>query len=565
MSEGTVPQSKPLTRTQWYVLIAAFLGWMFDGLEMGLFPIVGRPALQDLMQSPTGLLPSEAAVGEWYSYLVAAFLLGAAAGGLIFGWLGDRVGRVRTMALSIIIYAGFTGLCYFVEAPWQLAACRFLAAVGMGGEWALGVALIMECWPDRLRPFLAGVIGAAANVGFLTISLIPPMLGKSVEVDSWRWMMIVGAVPGALAFFILAMIPESEKWKEAVKTGASKPLREIFGKRLAKSTLLGIAFASVALIGTWGAVSGFLPVWADQLAGGDLVLTFEAKVRDDAAVPIKRVDVESTKNALVTEDGPGTSKEDPNRPDEKLKYKVARKHNLKEDAKPGKVFEYKIKVTNQGREPGKNVVLTDRFPDDVIPTGLLKQSSDPAADPANEELKKNVTYDPESHELVWTIAKLDNKDPFAKNWIQTVLSIGAIIGCFTGPLLGHWLGRRPAYFLLCASSLVLCGYLFRYVDTYNAWFLIVTGGVGLVTASFYGWLPLYLPELFPTRVRATGQGVSFNSGRILAAVGALTMGQLLLAFDGDYARACAVITLVYLVGMVLIWFAPETKGKPLPE
>jgi hypothetical protein len=86
-----------------------------------------------------------------------------------------------------------------------------------------------------------------------------------------------------------------------------------------------------------------------------------------------------------------------------------------------------------------------------------------------------------------------------------------------------------------------------------------------VTASFYGWLPLYLPELFPTRVRATGQGFAFNAGRILSAGGVLASGGLLAAFDEDYAAAGAITCLVYILGMVVIWFCPETKGKPLPE
>jgi len=236
------------------------------------------------------------------------------------------------------------------------------------------------------------------------------------------------------------------------------------------------------------------------------------------------------------------------------KYKIVKTHDLKQDAAPGKRFEYKIKVTNRGLTAGRDVTLTDRLPLQIIDVASVRP--DTSAD---------VSFDPTDGELVWKIGLLENKNPRAKGWVQTVLSVGAILGCFIGPLLGHWLSRRMAYFIMCTLSLVSCAYLFRCLDEYNAWFLMVTGFVGLVTASFYGWLPLYLPELFPTRVRATGQGVSFNSGRILAAAAALTTGQLMLAFEGSYARACATISLVYIVGMVLIWFAPETKGKPLPE
>ena len=149
------------------VLIAAFLGWMFDGVEQGVFPLVARPALQDLIGTNSDQL-----IGPWMGYITALFLLGAALGGLVFGWLGDRIGRVKSMMLSILAYSLFTGFCYFAQAPWQLGALRFLAAVGMGGEWSLGVALVMEAWPEKNRPLLAGAIGAAANVGFGLLGLM---------------------------------------------------------------------------------------------------------------------------------------------------------------------------------------------------------------------------------------------------------------------------------------------------------------------------------------------------------------------------------------------------------
>ena len=102
-------------------------------------------------------------------------------------------------------------------------------------------------------------------------------------------------------------------------------------------------------------------------------------------------------------------------------------------------------------------------------------------------------------------------------------------------------------------------------DTYDMSFLFAMFLTGAATAAFYGWFPLYLPELFPTRIRATGQGVCYNFGRIFAAMGALASGKIVGVFEGDYARMGAAITLIYLLGMILIWFAPETKGRSLPR
>lgn len=408
-------------RAQWLVLAAAFLGWMFDGLEMGIFPLIARPALQTMIPLEAGFTPDQF-VGKWMGIITALFLIGAAGGGLVFGWLGDRIGRVRAMTLSILTYSIFSGLCFFAQLPWHLGALRFIAAFGMGGEWSLGVALVMEAWPREKRPLLAGIIGAASNVGFALIAVVGYYF--KVTQQSWRWVMIAGAAPAVLALGIQMVVPESERWKEAVKKGAAHPVQEIFSSGMLRTTLLAIAFSSIALIGTWGSVQ-WLPLWADQLTHG--------------------------------------------------------------------------------------------------------------------------------------------MNPQAKALTQILSGGGAVIGCLLGALAAGKMGRRPAYFLLCLLSLGLCGYLFRFVHEYGAPFLILVTMIGGVTAAFYGWLPLYLPELFPTRVRATGQGLCYNSGRILAAVGALAQGQLVSNYGGSYAKAGAVITLVYAVGLVLIWLAPETKDQPLPE
>ena len=168
---------------QWMALLAALLGWLFDGFEIGLFPLTGKPALTELLTTAAGGSAANplsiekaaevaASVNSWFGVIIAVFLVGAATGGVLFGWLGDRIGRVRAMSLSILAYALFTGACGFADAAWQIAGLRFLASLGMGGEWSLGVALVNEIWPGKSRAFIAGLIGAAANVGFLLVALL---------------------------------------------------------------------------------------------------------------------------------------------------------------------------------------------------------------------------------------------------------------------------------------------------------------------------------------------------------------------------------------------------------
>ena len=225
-------------------LSAALLGWMFDGAEMGMFSMVGRDAMKDLLGSDA----SEAAVGKAFGVIIAVFLVGAATGGVLFGWLGDRIGRVRAMSLSVLVYALLTGLCGFAQDPVQLGVLRFLASLGMGGEWALGVALVMEVWPNKSRALMAGLIGAAANCGYLIVGFTSMGLasvitsfhdlllsvGLSQETVSWlvanrgwRLMMMIGTLPALLTFFFRIFVPESHKWEEEQKRGRTNSWRVI--------------------------------------------------------------------------------------------------------------------------------------------------------------------------------------------------------------------------------------------------------------------------------------------------------------------------------------------------
>ena len=223
----TPPVSSPRGRT--LALTAALLGWMFDGMEMGLFPLVGKDALRDLL----GGTPKQDDLDLWYGVVMACFLIGAATGGVVFGWLGDRIGRVRAMTGSVLLYSLCSGLSAASQSPAQLAVMRFLGALGMGGEWALGVALVMEVWPNASRAWLAGWIGAFGNFGYtlcggialglnrvrddipgwLTSAGLPSEFAATMTAHAnWRLLMLVGAVPALLTLFIRLFVPESEKW-----------------------------------------------------------------------------------------------------------------------------------------------------------------------------------------------------------------------------------------------------------------------------------------------------------------------------------------------------------------
>jgi MFS family permease len=436
----TIPNTSPAGKTaRWMALLAAFLGWLFDGVEIGLYPLISKPAI-------TELVGAEAMAANPHLYeinhgwVVAAFLIGAACGGALFGWLGDRFGRVKAMTWSVLSYSIFSGLCGLSQNVEQLVALRFLSSLGMGGEWALGVALVMEVWPADKRWLLAGIIGSAANIGIALIAvaglyishlgeglaflgLSQGMVDKLTANGGWRLLLMLGALPALLTFFIRLFVPESEKWHHASKTSAPVKLGEIFSGNTRKMTLLATALAAVALLGTWGAVQN-LPTIGANLAG-----------------------------------------------------------------------------------------------------------------PA-DKTARSITQ-------IWS-------------------ALGSTTGCIAVSFLALVMTRRSSYFLISVASLLVCAWLFWFTPAFGYYFLTLTFVVGAITASFYGWLPLYLPELFPTRVRATAQGFAFNAGRVISATVILTFG-LSPTWFGALAQTCAIISLVYVIGMVVIWFCPETKGKPLPE
>lgn len=406
---------------RYLAVTVACLGWLCAGVQLGTLPIASLSISQDLM----GAAYDAKAAGRWFSFYTAALSLGAAIGGIGLGWLGDRCGRTKAMAASIFCYSIFAGAGGFAQTQEQLAVLRFLTGLGIGGMWPNGVALVSEVCPDVSRPFLAGVMGAAFNLGMFLVSQVS--LVWQITPESWRWLLFLSAAPAVVGMAALWVVPESPKWlalRGEEQARPSAPMRELFNPPLLRVTIAGILLASIPLIAAWSAGRWLTP-WADSVAG--------------------------------------------------------------------------------------------------------------------------------------------KTDPGYKASTQAYWAFGATVGSFLGGQIANWLGRRLTYFLISLGSVVLTCGIFLFLKPLEPLFLPMVLVQGFVATLFFGWLPLCLPELFPTRVRASGAGMSYNSGRFLVAGGVLLAGALTEFFGGDFAKAGAIMGTIYGLGMVVIWFAPDTTGKKLED
>ncbi len=438
------------------VLAGAFFGWLFAGIQMTTMQLASGAATHEffingylqpngglvwknllggatggqLLQTPLGddQLKTELKRHNprWFARYSSIFLFGAAFGGFVFGWLGDRIGRVHAMGASILFYSLFAGAGYFVTTPEQLLVLRFLSGMGMGGMWPTGVSLASEAWSDVSRSALAGWLGASANFGIMLMSAIA--YWWPVRNGEWRWVFVVAAVPALLGVWVLACVPESPQWLAARnqspqdKKALGAP--SLFRMPLLKLTLIGIALGTIPTLGGWG-VTQWLIRWTESVSGAS--------------------------------------------------------------------------------------------------------------------------------------------DAGAKAFTALVRASGGALGSLCGGWLASLCGRRKTYFFISLASFLLSEAIYLFMHPTMPSFPWAVFLVGAVSTVFFGWLPLYLPELFPTKARSTGVGISFNTGRILSALGVLGTGWLTAHFHEDYRQAGGIMSLVYAIGMIVILFAPDTTGKKLSD
>jgi MFS family permease len=237
---------RELTPQQWRSGVAAWLGWAFDGLDMHLYTLVAAPFVAQLLGATTTTDPR---VGRYGSIIQGGFMLGWALGGGFFGRIGDRLGRARALNLTILTYALFTGLSFFAQTWWHLLIFRFLAALGIGGEWAVGASLLSETWPRRWRPWIAAVLQTGVNVGILGAGLANVVLAAAPP----RCLFLVGVLPALLVVWIRRAVPEPAEWRAAKQAADHREprVRDLFQGEVQRVTLWVVLVCGVSLTAHW--------------------------------------------------------------------------------------------------------------------------------------------------------------------------------------------------------------------------------------------------------------------------------------------------------------------------
>jgi MFS family permease len=435
-----MPWYRTLSATQWKTLVAANLGWVFDGFEaFSVILTVGLAARQLLDSS------LHANLSAYIGIVIATTLIGWAIGGMAAGVIADYIGRKRTMILAILTYSLMAGVSAFAWDFTSFAVMRFLVGLAIGAEWVTGTAITAEFWPDSARGRGAGLFQCGFGIGFFLASFIW-LFVSATGPDAWRTMYLIGVLPALLTFWIRRAIPESPLWERAnherkaavarSRSGIVSPdsdkslvrftLAELFIEpETRRRTIVSLLMGTASAVGFW-AVSTWVPPFGGAVA-----------------------------------------------------------------AKAGL----------------------------------------PAAP--------------------WT------------SYTGMAFTSGTIFGYVLFGFLADAFGRKPIVLLYFALSLLLTPITFLWTSDL-AIMLMFAALLGCFSSGQFTWMSTWLPELYSTRIRATGAGFIFNVSRVPAAFGVFVAGAL-IAYFGGYGNAAMAIATVYLVGLAAAPFLPETRGKPLPQ
>ncbi|HVT17042.1 MAG TPA: MFS transporter [Thermoanaerobaculia bacterium] len=254
---------------QWTVLLAAWLGWGFDAFDSLLFNFVAPNCVPTLLGLPIGSPAARSATLLWTGILTSLLLVGWAAGGILFGQVADRIGRMRTLLLTMLLYAAGTAACAFAPNIWVLMLFRVVASLGIGGEWAAGAAMVAEVVPERRRVEAGALLYTSAPLGLFLATFVNFQIAgvywKASPEVSWRYVFLAGLLPAAAALLVRLFVREPERWQAAAASAPRPRLAELFDERHRALTRSGFFMAVIALV-TWWSCNAFVPVVSTGLA-----------------------------------------------------------------------------------------------------------------------------------------------------------------------------------------------------------------------------------------------------------------------------------------------------------
>ena len=432
-----------LTSYQWTVLLAAWIGWGFDVFDGQLFNFVAPNAVPTLLHIPIGTSAATAAVAQWTGIMNSVLLLGWAAGGILFGAVADRIGRTKTLLLTILLYALGTACCAFAPTIGALFFFRTISGLGIGGEWAAGAALVAEVMPERRRVEAGALLYTSAPLFLVLATLINKLIAgvyfKGSPEVSWRYVLLSGLLPVAFAVFVRVFVREPERWRSAVaeRDRPANPFAELFRPEHRAALVSGL-IPAVAVLITWWSSNAFISVYAAALA---------------------------------------------------------------------------------------------RQSPDIL--GLDK---------------------PHTQALIAHWQEIANYSFDVGGLIGTLLTIPAAYRMGRRRMFAVYLSLAAvAFFVLFGLNLPTMLRLYGFVLP------------GLTIFGVFGSFTYYLPELFPTRLRATGSGFCYNIGRVVASVGPFVVGTVARSGVDAMRHALFAVGFVPLVGLLFLPWVIETRGKGLRE
>jgi MFS family permease len=434
------PWYRALDRHHWNVLLAANLGWLFDGFELYALILTVGPAMRALLD------PSQyPQVPAYIGIVVSITLLGWGIGGIVGGVLADYIGRKRTMILAILAYSITTGLTA-ISFDWvSFAILRFLVGIAIGSEWATGSSMMAELWPAHARGRGAGLMQCGIGIGNFVASFVW-LYVSALGPESWRYLFLIGILPALLTLWIRTAIPESNKWEDVNARRKAARERQRSGMALAAEEHALTRFTAA-----------------------DLFANAEIRRRT--------------------------------------------------------IIAFLLSLT----------------------TTLAWWAISSWLPPYVASLAAKANLPPQQ----WAA------------YAGMAYNFGGVLGYICLGFLADWIGRRPTAMLYFATAFLMTPVLFMWTEDLNL-LLLAAAVNAFFTLGQYSWMPVWLPELFPTRSRGTGIAFVFNAPRFIAFLGPLFAGTLIVQFGG-YGKAAMIFACIYFLGFVAAPFLPETKAKPLPE